>query len=156
MDISIQFVNIRHPDLKALVGKLDQYLVAQFGEAAGQYRCGHDLSAMSGAVVAYAGVHAVGCCCWRPYDAVTAELKRMFVAPDYRREGVALKMMHALEEHAAASGCHRTILETGAEMDGALRCFEKAGYRLIPNYGAFVDDALCICMAKEISDGTMR
>lgn len=156
MNILVRFVNINHPDLVTLVVRLDQYFTAQFGDMAEQYRGHNDLSGMTGAVVAYTGDRAIGCGCWKPYDAVTAELKHMFVLPDYRREGVALQIVHALEEHAVASGCHKAVLETGTEMTDAIRFYQRAGYRLTANYGAFVDDILCVCMAKEISDGTMR
>ena len=80
----------------------------------------------------------------------------MYVRPAYRRQGIAGKIVAALEQHAAASGCHRAVLETGAEMPDAIAFYEKQGYRLVPNYGDFVDDEICVCMEKQISDGTMR
>ena len=80
----------------------------------------------------------------------------MYVRPAYRRQGIAGKIVAALEQHAAANGCHRAVLETGADMPEAIAFYERQGYRLVPNYGDFVDDDICVCMEKEISDGTMR
>lgn len=156
MQVKLKFVNIENSDLQMLVSMLNQYYAARFGQAVEQYQKYHDLAQMSCAVVAYADHKAVGCGCWKSYNAATAELKRMFVLPDYRREGVAAQMLTALERHAAESGCHKAVLQIVAGMTDAVKFYEKTGYRLIANYGAFADDELCICMAKEISDGTMR
>ena len=76
--------------------------------------------------------------------------------PACRRQGIAGKIVAALEQHAAASGCHRAVLETGADMPEAIAFYEKQGYHLVPNYGDFAGDEVCVCMEKEISDGTMR
>ena len=89
-------------------------------------------------------------------DAATAEIKRMFVQPEYRRRGVAMQLIAQIEAHAAASGCHRAVLETGADMDGAIAAYERMGYQRCAGFGDFVNDTGVVCMEKEISDGTMR
>ena len=152
----LKFVDVTNADLTALVAELDAYFRAGWGEAADHYKQYHTLDGMACAAVAYIEGPPAACGCWRAFDPVTAEIKRMYVRPAYRRQGIAGKIVAALEQHAAASGCHRAVLETGVEMPDAIAFYEKQGYRLVPNYGDFVDDEICVCMEKQISDGTMR
>ena len=154
--MNIKFVDVDDGDLLALVAELDLFVHAGWGETAERYKQYHVLSGMACAVVAYIDGKPAGCGCWRAYDAVTAEIKRMYVRPAYRRQGVACAVMEAVERHAAKSGCHRAVLETGADMPEALAFYKKNGYRVVPNYGDFIGDEICVCMEKPISDGTMR
>ncbi|MDR3767471.1 MAG: GNAT family N-acetyltransferase [Butyricicoccus sp.] len=152
----IKFVEVDHPDLQMLTDELDQFFFERYGEATRKYQKYHDLTKMAGAAVAYVQDAPVACCCWKAMDAVTAEIKRMYVRPTYRGQGKARQVMEAIEQHAAASGCHRAVLETGSDMADAIAAYEHAGYRICPNYGDFVGDPHVTCMEKEISDGTMR
>lgn len=152
----LKFVDVTNADLTALVAELDAYFRTGWSEAADHYKQYHTLDGMACAAVAYIEGTPAACGCWRAFDPVTAEIKRMYVRPAYRRQGIAGKIVAALEQHAAASGCHRAVLETGAEMPDAIAFYEKQGYRLVPNYSDFVDDEICVCMEKQISDGTMR
>lgn len=77
----------------------------------------------------------------------------MYVRPAYRRLGVAGKIVAALEQHAAAGGCRRAVLETSADMPDAIAFYEKHGYRLTPNFGDFAGDEICVCMEKELQTG---
>lgn len=150
--MEIKFADIRDADLCALVGQLDQYFHQRWGAVADNYTQYHDLSKMACAAVAYVDGQAVGCGCWKPYDAVTAEIKRMFVLPEKRRAGAAGALMQALERHAIGCGCRRAVLETGAEMAEAIAFYRRQGYRIIPNYGAFADDPVCVCMGKALEE----
>lgn len=150
--MEIKFVEIDDAGLCALVGQLDQYFHQQWGAVAGNYTQHHDLSKMACAAVAYVDDAPVGCGCWKPYDAVTAELKRIFVLPEKRRMGVAGALFDALERHAIGCGCRHAVLETGAEMPEAIAFFQARGYCIIPNYGMFVDDPICICLGKELDE----
>lgn len=156
MEIAVRYVDVQDDVLQELVRELDDYFFDNWGDIAGQYQKYHDLSKMACAVVAYVGHSAVGCGCWKPLDAATAEVKRMYVRPDFRRNGVAREILTALEDHAVRNGCHRMVLETGAAMPDAIASYERMGYVRCPAFGAFVGDEICVCMEKAVSDGTMR
>nr|WP_297175659.1 GNAT family N-acetyltransferase [uncultured Agathobaculum sp.] len=147
--MKIKYVDVTDPDLCALIR-------AGRSAAGKKYMPQHAPDSMACAVVAYIAGKPVGCGCWRAYDPVSAEIEQMYVCPACRRQGAADGMLPALEQHAAASGCHRAVLAAGADMPEAIALFQKHGYRLMPNYGDFAGDNLCVCMEKEISDGTMR
>ena len=95
----------------------------------------------------------IACGSYKPLSADTAELKRVFTLEEYRGQGLAAKIVLALEKDAAASGFRFLVLETGKPLTAALRLYEKLGYAIIPNYGQYADMPLSICMRKEIEAG---
>ena len=77
-------------------------------------------------VVACGGVQRIG-------DA-TAELKRMWVHPDWRGAGLGSRLLRHLEDDAARAG-HRTVrLDTNGSLAEAIAMYGRAGYRPIERY----------------------
>ncbi len=155
--MDVKFVNEDNPDLVKLSKELDDYYFKLYGDVYLKYKPLNSLKGLAGAAVAYEGGKPLGCCGWRPFDAVTAEVKRMYVRPEHRRKGAAKMLMDAIEVHAAKNGCHRAVLDTSKETPEAMAFYPAAGYKVIEGgYGAYVGDDACVCFEKEISDGTMR
>ena len=155
--MDIRFVEETSAELAALSKELDDFYFARFGEDYLYYQPKNTLTGLACAAVAYENGTAVGCACWRAFDAVTAEIKRVYVRPAVRRQGAARRLLEAVESHAAASGCHRAVAETARETPEAVAFYRAAGYRDLPGgYGPYVGDESCVCLEKEISDGTMR
>ncbi len=155
--MEVKFVGEDNPDLIQLSKELDNFYFSRFGKMYLVYRANNVLEGMAGAAVAYEDSNPCGWCCWKPFDAVTAEIKRVYVCPEYRRKGVAKKLMETIELHAARSGCHRAVLETAKATEGALAFYRAVGYHVLKGgYGRYADDPDCVCFEKEISDGTMR
>lgn len=147
--IRIEKVNINNPDLLELIKELNDFFNEEWGtEVAQGYQKHHNLTEMACAVVAYDEQEAVGCGCWKLLDEHTPEIKRMFVKPISRGNGAAGKIMQALESDMLEKGYQQAVLETGKDMLSAIGFYEGHGYQLMPNYGEFVGDKLCICMKK--------
>jgi GNAT superfamily N-acetyltransferase len=85
-------------------------------------------------LVAYQGDRALGCGGVKRLDEATGEVKRLYVVPDARGEGVARQLLRALEDAAEELGLHTVRLDTGARQPEALALFRSAGYREIPDY----------------------
>lgn len=102
-------------------------------------------------VVAFIDNQAVASGAFKPYTAQTAEIKRMFVMPEYRGKGIAQKVLHELERWAAEAGFTNCILETGIKQPEAIRLYQKSGYEVIPNYGQYAGVESSICMQRMIS-----
>ena len=149
MTQTIKRVPYDHPDLLTLVGELDAYFYETWGEISLQYQSYHNLRAMACALVCYVEDVPVGCGCWKPLGAGTAEMKRMYVRPRYRRCGIGGRILTALAQDAQARGYPHAVLETGADDARAIAFYEAAGYRICPPYGAFVGDTHCVCMEKQ-------
>ena len=103
-------------------------------------------------LVARLGGEPVGCAALRRIDDLTAEVKRMYVAPSGRRKGIARRLMAALEDHAAKFNYRAIRLETGILQPEAQRLYESCGFKHIPAFGAYVHDPRCVCYEK-ILDG---
>ena len=82
----------------------------------------------------------------------TAELKRMFVAPEARGLGVGGALLTAVERLAAASGVRLLQLETGVPQLAAIALYEKSGFTHIPQFGQYVGDPTSVCMEKQLTD----
>lgn len=65
------------------------------------------------------------------------EVKRMWTNPSYRRRGLAVRVLAALEEGAAAAGYRRLVLETGPLQPEAAALYTGRGYTRIEVYGRY-------------------
>ncbi|GAA1977980.1 GNAT family N-acetyltransferase [Catenulispora subtropica] len=101
-------------------------------------------------VVAYAGGAPVGCGALRPLEPGAAEIKRMYVVPDWRGRGVSSAVLSALEAGAAARGRTTLKLETGPRQAAAIRFYERSGYARVPCFGAYADDPTSQCYQREL------
>lgn len=148
--IKVENVTITNPDLLGLIKELNDFFNEEWGiEVAQGYQNHHNLAEMVCAVVAYKEEEAVGCGCWKLLDEQTPEIKRMYVKPTSRGTGVSSEIIKSLEKDMIEKGYQQAVLETGKDMQGAIGFYEKHGYRIIPNYGEFIGDELCVCMKKK-------
>src|SRR5487761_2361977 len=99
-------------------------------------------------VVAWADEEPVGCGAVRLLDGETAELKRMYVVPDCRRQGIAGAILRFLEDRARALGATRVVLETVVDPPAAVALYRAAGYTEIPKFGPYVESEISFCMSK--------
>ena len=84
------------------------------------------------------------------FVAETAEIRRMYVAPDHRGAGLSRRMLDALEDEARGFGYRRVRLETGTRQAEALGLYRSSGFEEIPRYGPYVDDELSVCFEKPL------
>lgn len=66
----------------------------------------------------------------------TAEIKRMYVVPEARGQGVARALLVALEDAARALGYAKVRLDTGPGQPHARRLYQSAGYVEMADYNA--------------------
>ena len=99
---------------------------------------------------------------WRAHDDVeafgtrrTAEVKRMYVAPDARARGLARTMLAHLERTAAEAGAEAMILETGTAQPEAMALYESSGYTPIPPFGYYQHAPMNRCYAKRLPGTTV-
>lgn len=137
-------------DFLRLIQSLDRYLSIINGEQDSFYKQFNNLETIQNVVVVYLDDIAVGCGAFKPYDANTVEIKRMFVDPTYRGKKVGTIMLDQLEAWAKELGYTQMVLETGKTMEPAIRLYEGYGFKLIPNYGQYVGKELSVCFGKEI------
>jgi putative acetyltransferase len=78
------------------------------------------------------------------------ELKRMYVDPRGRGQGVAKGLMTMLEGQAQQAGCRLLQLETGPHQPEALALYARFGYRRRGPFGDYKNDPLSVFMRKDL------
>ena len=138
------------PDFIDLVRRLDAYLSVMDGDEHTFYDQYNQLDAIQHAVVAYLNHEPVGCGAIKRFSATAMEVKRMYVAPTARRQGVAASVLQALEVWTAELGYTACVLETGLRQTEAVDFYAAQGYRRIPNYGQYAGMANSVCFGKKL------
>ncbi|MFJ7197980.1 MULTISPECIES: GNAT family N-acetyltransferase [unclassified Streptomyces] len=84
------------------------------------------------------------------YSDGDAELKRMFVIPEGRGNGLARRILAALEADARAAGRVRMVLETGDKQPEAIALYESSGYAPCEKFGHYRMYESSRCFAKPL------
>jgi GNAT superfamily N-acetyltransferase len=78
----------------------------------------------------------------------TAEVKRVYVAPDFRGRGLSRTLMRAAEDVARAAGVRHLILESGLMQPESLGLYLRLGYDPAEPFGVFSDEPGSRCFGK--------
>jgi GNAT superfamily N-acetyltransferase len=133
-------------DFVTLVKQLDADLAARDGEIDhAYYEQFNKIDKIQFVVVAYESDLPVGCGAIKAHERGAMEVKRMYVTPAKRGQGISTKILIELETWAAELSFNKCILETGKRQPEAIRFYQKNGYTPIPNYGQYagVENSLC-------------
>jgi len=150
MPIAIELPD--QPEVIALIAELDAYQDTLYPP---ESRHALDLTSLKQPNVLFAVARddagrAIGC------GAIVlnpefGELKRMYVGPRGRGQGVAKKLLALLESQAIGSGCKLLMLETGPYQHEALALYASAGYERRGPFGDYMNDPLSVFMQKQLS-----
>lgn len=140
--------NSDNTDFQNLVKELDIDLAIRDGAEHSFYAQFNKIDTIKYAIVAYENQTPVGCGAIKQYSTDTLEVKRMYVLPDKRGQGIASQILHALELWAAALGYKKCLLETGKKQPEAIALYKKNGYRVIPNFGQYKNVENSVCFEK--------
>ena len=137
-------------DFVSLVKLLDADLAVKDGEDHAFYSQYNKLDQIKYVIVAYTGTLAVGCGAIKQFTSDTVEIKRMFVLPEKRGQGIAQSVLQELELWAGELGFEKCILETGKRQPDAIALYKKSGYHQIANYGQYAGVEYSVCFGKKI------
>jgi putative acetyltransferase len=148
---SIAFESANQPEVIALIAELDAYQDSLYPP---ESRHALDLTALTQpnvlfAVARDAAGRAVGCGAI-VLNAEFGELKRMFVSPCARGQGLAQRLLARLEAEAIVRGCGLLRLETGPCQPEALGLYARCGYARCGPFGGYADDPLSVFMEKQL------
>lgn len=139
------------PAVIALIAELDAYQQTLYPPEA----CyALDLAALKQPNVAFAVARdaegqAVGCAAV-VMDGTQGELKRMYLRPAARGQGLAQQLMQVLETAAAGLGCRQIRLETGPYQTEALAFYARQGFVRRGPFGSYPDHPLSVFMEKRL------
>jgi GNAT superfamily N-acetyltransferase len=86
----------------------------------------------------------------------TAEVKRVYVAPDFRGRGLSRTLMNAAEDVARAAGVRHLILESGLMQPESLGLYLRLGYDPVEPFGVFADEPDSRCFGKWLGSGSRQ
>ncbi len=137
-------------DFQHLVALLDEDLKIRDGDKHSFYAPFNKFDTICNVIIYYADNEPIACGAIKEFNEQEAEIKRMFVRPEYRGRGIGLDLLQKLELWASELNYTECILETGKNQPEAIRLYQRGGYTLIKNYGVYENDEDSVCMTKAI------
>lgn len=150
--MTIDFESPDQPDVIALIAELDAYQDTLYPP---ESRHSLDLESLKQPNVLFAVARectgqAIGCGALVLYPEF-GEIKRIYIHPRSRGQGVAKKLLALLESRAIGTGCKLLKLETGPYQPEALALYASAGYERRGPFGDYTNDPLSVFMQKHVS-----
>jgi putative acetyltransferase len=142
----------RSADVRALLAELDGYLQALYPAESNHIM---DVDSLALPEVAFYVIRKegapVGCVAIVNRDGEYGELKRLYVKPANRGQGLSRILLAQLETAARLTGLPLIRLETGTLQPEALRFFETSGFARCGPFGDYpADDPYCVFMEKPL------
>lgn len=156
--VTVRRVPFTHPDVQALVTEVQAEYVARYGGPDNGPIDPTMFDAPTGAfLVAYRDEDPVAMGGWRLRPDVQrlggtrlAEIKRMYVAPRARRQGLARLVLEHLEQTARDLGVDILVLETGIAQPEAIALYESSGYKPVEKFGHYAWSPKSRCYGKRL------
>jgi putative acetyltransferase len=148
--ITLKRTDSNNTDFQKLVVELDRYLAITDGDEHAFYAQYNKSDGLKYVVMAYDKDTPVGCGAVKHYADDVMEVKRMYVAPSARGQGIASSVLKELENWAAQLSHQKCLLETGVKQLDAIRLYQKSGYQIVPNYGQYEGVPNSVCFEKTI------
>jgi len=121
--------------LRQYFAELDARFEAGFDQGRSIPADAAHLRAPSGLLLlAYARERAVGCGALKFHRKAPAELKRMWIDPEWRGLGLGARLLAELERHARDAGVRLVRLETNEVLEEAIALYRRAGYTEVPPF----------------------
>jgi putative acetyltransferase len=140
-------------DATRLIAALDAHLADRYSadqRFGPNLRPQHLAPGLGTFVIARAGGRAVGCGALRRLDEASAEVKRMYVEPELRGQGIAKEILDHLEASARVMGARRLVLETGIYQAEAIGLYRRVGFTPVRCWGEYEGVLTSVCFEKNI------
>lgn len=150
--ISCNRTNPENGDFQKLVRELDKDLKIRDGEDHDFYAQFNKIDKIKHSIVAYDNGIPVGCGAIKLYNPYTMEVKRMYVVPQKRGQGIASMILNHLELWALELNYTKCLLETGVNQPEAIALYKKNRYKIIYNYGQYANVKNSVCFEKILTE----
>jgi len=148
----IRMENPRDEGVRRLIAALDDYLSSLYPPESNHFL---DLEQLSRPeirfFVARRGGAPLACGALRIDRSGYGEVKRMYVAPEVRGQGVGRALLARIETEAAREGLALLRLETGIRQTEAIALYRSCGYVDCGPFGEYQPDPLSRFMEKKLT-----
>ena len=142
MSSSVELVPAQTPELTAVARELFREYARAIGVDLEYQGFSAELAALpspyrpphGALLIAQVDGNTAGCVALRRLDDRTAEMKRLYVRPEYRSLGLARRLVAAVIRVARETGCSELRLDTLPSMQSAQRLYRSLGFTEIPAY----------------------
>lgn len=148
--IKIKRTNSDNKEFRKLIAELDLDLNGINGSEQAEYDQHNIIDYLDTVVLVLKDNKAVACGAFKEFNDTRAEIKRVFVQKKFRGLGISKKLLNELEFWAEELGYNEVILETGVKQTAAIGLYKSAGFRVIDNFGPYVNLSNSVCMGKSI------
>ncbi|PKB17552.1 GNAT family N-acetyltransferase [Flavobacterium sp. 5] len=147
--LSIKIANPNDEKAAAIIEELSANLYLRFGsDGKNSFTDWEYNNSKYVFVVAELNNEIVGCGAIRPISETIGEVKRMY--SKLPRNKIGETILNFLEHHAIKIGYSELILETRLKNQEATQFYTKKEYKIIPNYGKYIDKPEAICFGKSL------
>lgn len=151
--ISIKIVNPDDEKVLAITEELSENLYLRFGsDGKNSFQDWENENSKFVFAVAEINSEIVGCGAIRPIDQNIGEVKRMYAK--YPGKKIGQTILGFLENEAVNLGYTNLVLETRVKNESAVQFYQKQGYKVIPNYGKYIDRPEAICLEKSLNQNS--
>lgn len=148
MNYKIKKASPVSPEVKSLSDELHKDLEAIYGNGIIEDFMGENEQVLIFYVTYDEKDNAISCGALKHFDDSTAEIKRMYVRPQFRGRGISKLILTQLEDYAKELNYHRLVLETGLKQPEAMSLYSKFGYKPLKCYGRHSNDPDSRCFEK--------
>ena len=149
--VLIQVSDPASPAARELIERLDKYLTSLYPAESNHLLSVEDLKRPGVTfLTAVVDGEVAGCGAFVNQGGDYAEIKRMFILPEFRGLKLGRRVLEEIENLARASGLELARLETGVRQAEALHLYARAGYQRRGPFGDYPEDPLSIFMEKKL------
>jgi putative acetyltransferase len=149
--VLIQVNDPASPAARELVERLDKYLTDLYPAESNHLLSAEALQQPNVTfLIASVDGEVAGCGAFVNQGGEYAEIKRMFVLPEFRGLRLGRRILEEIENLARASELEFARLETGIYQSEALFLYKNAGYQPRGPFGGYSEDPLSIFMEKKL------
>ena len=153
---NISEVDKGNSDLARLVSELDAFLSELYPAESNHLI---DLSVVSDeqlrcVIVRDEGGAPAGCGALLFNEDGSAEIKRVYIRPEYRGRKLGEKIISAIEGIASENNFRLLQLETGIHQQPAIALYRRCGYDMCDAFPPYKSDPLSVFMRKELLNVT--
>lgn len=131
-----------------LVEELDYGYYLRIGDELEKYREYNEFKKPHIVLLLLDNDRPVACASYRAFDKQNVEFKRVYVKSEYRKRGIAYRLIRTLERDAIEKGFRHSYIITGKNNKAAIGLYEKLDYAKTDKFGQFREDETVICMKK--------